>query len=221
MKAEELRIAIRNVLEQGFISTLSKYGYSWNKSKMCFHRKVGDFKQTILINSSVNPRFTNGIGYISIHLFYNSPKIEKMASVLIDAKTDFEKVGIVLNINSGFISGKGAVSFDLLSLDELLNVFNLDNMPFKEILSFLNERTTIQNILMDFENNKDYIWWNSKDHSILMIITMYYITGNEKKLKNSLYLIIKMINVEDGIRMYYDISKNQIIFKLTNSKPTE
>lgn len=94
-------------------------------------------------------------------------------------------------------------------------------MPFKEILSFLNERTTIQNILMDFENNKDYIWWNSKDHSILMIITMYYITGNEKKLKNSLYLIIKMINVEDGIRMYYDISKNQIIFKLTNSKPTE
>ncbi len=54
-----------------------------------------------------------------------------------------------------------------------------------------------------------------------MIITMYYITGNEKKLKNSLYLIIKMINVEDGIRMYYDISKNQIIFKLTNSKPTE
>ena len=42
-----------------------------------------------------------------------------------------------------------------------------------------------------------------------------------KKLKNSLYLIIKMINVEDGIRMYYDISKNQIIFKLTNSKPTE
>lgn len=144
-----------------------------------------------------------------------------MASVLIDAKTDFEKVGIVLNINSGFISGKRAVSFDLLSLDELLNVFNLDNMPFKEILSFLNERTTIQNILMDFENNKDYIWWNSKDHSILMIITMYYITGNEKKLKNSLYLIIKMINVEDGIRMYYDISKNQIIFKLTNSKPTE
>lgn len=50
---------------------------------------------------------------------------------------------------------------------------------------------------------------------------MYYITGNEKKLKSSLYLIIKMINVEDGIRMYYDISKNQIIFKLTNSKPTE
>ena len=48
---------------------------------MCFHRKVGDFKQTILINSSVNPQFTNGIGYISIHLFYNSPKIEKMASV--------------------------------------------------------------------------------------------------------------------------------------------
>lgn len=152
MKAEELRIAIRNVLEQGFISTLSKYGYSWNKSKMCFHRKVGDFKQTILINSSVNPRFTNGIGYISIHLFYNSSKIEKMASVLIDAKTDFEKVGIVLNINSGFISGKGSVSFDLLSLDDLLNVFNLNNMPFKEILSFLNERTTIQDLLMDFEN---------------------------------------------------------------------
>ena len=154
MKAEELRIAIRNVLEQGVISTLSKYGYSWNKSKMCFHRKVGDFKQTILINSSVNPRFTNGIGYISIHLFYNSPKVEKMASVLIDAKTDFAKVKNVLNINSGFISGKGAVSFDLLSLDDLLNVFNLDNMPFKEILSFLNERTTIQDILMDFENNK-------------------------------------------------------------------
>lgn len=183
MKAEELRIAIRNVLEQGVISTLSKYGYSWNKSKMCFHRKVGDFKQTILINSSVNPRFTNGIGYISFHLFYNSPKIEKMASVLIDAKTDFEKVGNVLNINSGFISGKGAVSFDLLSLDDLLNVFNLDNMPFKEILSFLNERTTIQDILMDFENNKDYIWWNYKYHSLIIIITMYYITGNEKKAK--------------------------------------
>ena len=83
MKAEELRIAIRNVLEQGFISTLSKYGYSWNKSKMCFHRKVGDFKQTILINSSVNPQFTNGIGYISIHLFYNSPKIENVLLLIV------------------------------------------------------------------------------------------------------------------------------------------
>ena len=143
MKAEELRIAIRNVLEQGFISTLSKYGYSWNKSKMCFHRKIGDFKQTILINSSTNTRFTDGIGYISIHLFYNSPKIEKMASVLVDAKSNFEKVNIVLNINSGFISGKEAVSFDLCSVDNLPDIFNLDDLPFKEILSFLDEKTTI------------------------------------------------------------------------------
>lgn len=63
---------------------------------MCFHRKVGDFKQTILINSSVNPRFTNGIGYISFHLFYNSPKIEKMASVLIDAKQILRKLELFL-----------------------------------------------------------------------------------------------------------------------------
>ena len=178
---------------------------------MCFHRKVGDFKQTILINSSVNPRFTNGIGYISFHLFYNSPKIEKMASVLIDAKTDFEKVGNVLNINSGFISGKGAVSFDLLSLDDLLNVFNLDNMPFKEILSFLNERTTIKDILMDFENNKDYIWWNYKYHSILMIITMYYITGNEKKAKElaiSYYQNDKCGRWYKNVLRYFEESNN-------------
>ena len=181
MKAEELRIAIRNVLEQCFVSALSKMGYSWNKTKMCFHRKIGDFKQTILINSSTNTRFTDGIGYISIHLFYNSPKIEKMASVLVDAKSNFEKVNIVLNINSGFISGKRAVSFDLLSLDELLNVFNLDNMPFKEILSFLDEKTTIQDLLTDFENNKDYIWWTSKEGSILRIITMYSMTGNKAR----------------------------------------
>lgn len=181
MKAEELRIAIRNVLEQGFISTLSKYGYSWNKSKMCFHRKVGDFKQTILINSSVNPQFTNGIGYISIHLFYNSPKIEKMASVLVDAKSNFEKVNIVLNINSGFISGKEAVSFDLCSVDNLPDIFNLDDLPFKEILSFLDEKTTIQDLLTDFENNKDYIWWTSKEGSILRIITMYSMTGNKAR----------------------------------------
>lgn len=181
MKAEELRIAIRNVLEQGFISTLSKYGYSWNKSKMCFHRKVGDFKQTILINSSVNPQFTNGIGYISIHLFYNSPKIEKMASVLVDAKSNFEKVNIVLNINSGFISGKEAVSFDLCSVDNLPDIFNLDDLPFKEILSFLDKKTTIQDLLTDFENNKDYIWWTSKEGSILRIITMYSMTGNKAR----------------------------------------
>ena len=137
MKAEELRIAIRNVLEQCFDSALSKMGYSWNKTKMCFHRKIGDFKQTILINSSTNTRFTDGIGYISIHLFYNSTKIEKMASVLVDAKSNFEKVNIVLNINSGFISGKEAVSFDLCSVDNLPDIFNLDDLPFKEILSFI------------------------------------------------------------------------------------
>lgn len=141
MKAEELRIAIRNVLEQCFVSALSKMGYSWNKTKMCFHRKIGDFKQTILINSSTNTRFTDGIGYISIHLFYNSPKIEKMASVLVDAKSNFEKVNIVLNINSGFISGKEAVSFDLCSVDNLPDIFNLDDLPFKEILSFLIKKS--------------------------------------------------------------------------------
>ena len=109
---------------------------------MCFHRKIGDFKQTILINSSTNTRFTDGIGYISIHLFYNSPKIEKMASVLVDAKSNFEKVNIVLNINSGFISGKEAVSFDLCSVDNLPDIFNLDDLPFKEILSFLDKKST-------------------------------------------------------------------------------
>lgn len=210
MKAEELRIAIRNVLEQGVISTLSKYGYSWNKSKMCFHRKVGDFKQTILINSSVNPRFTNGIGYISFHLFYNSPKL-KDGFCSDRCQNRFEKVGNVLNINSGFISGKGAVSFDLLSLDDLLNVFNLDNMPFKEILSFLNERTTIQDILMDFENNKDYIWWNYKYHSILIIITMYYITGNEKKAKElaiSYYQNDKCGRWYKNVLRYFEESNN-------------
>ena len=110
---------------------------------MCFHRKIGDFKQTILINSSTNTRFTDGIGYISIHLFYNSPKIEKMASVLVDAKSNFEKVNIVLNINSGFISGKEAVSFDLCSVDNLPDIFNLDDLPFKEILSFLFQKREI------------------------------------------------------------------------------
>lgn len=181
MKAEELRIAIRNVLEQCFVSALSKMGYSWNKTKMCFHRKIGDFKQTILINSSTNTRFTDGIGYISIHLFYNSPKIEKMASVLVDAKSNFEKVNIVLNINSGFISGKEAVSFDLCSVDNLPDIFNLDDLPFKEILSFLDEKTTIKDLLTDFENNKDYIWWTSKEGSILRIITMYSMTGNKAR----------------------------------------
>ena len=148
---------------------------------MCFHRKIGDFKQTILINSSTNTRFTDGIGYISIHLFYNSPKIEKMASVLVDAKSNFEKVNIVLNINSGFISGKEAVSFDLCSVDNLPDIFNLDDLPFKEILSFLDEKTTIQDLLTDFENYKDYIWWTSKEGSILRIITMYSMTGNKAR----------------------------------------
>lgn len=211
MKAEELRIAIRNVLEQGFISTLSKYGYSWNKSKMCFHRKVGDFKQTILINSSVNPRFTDGIGYISIHLFYNSPKIEKMASVLIDAKTDFAKVKNVLNINSGFISGKGAVSFDLSSVDDLSSIFNPDNALFSEILSFLDKKVTIQDLLIDFENNKDYIWWNSKGHSILMIISMYYVIGNKvkaKELAKSYYQNDKCGKFYRNVLRYFEESNN-------------
>ena len=211
MKAEELRIAIRNVLEQGFISTLSEYGYSWNKAKMCFHRKVGDFKQTILINSSTTPRFTGGIGYISIHLFYNSPKIEKMASVLVDAKAAFEKIDIVLNINSGFISGKEAVSFDLPSIDHLPSIFNLDQMPFKEILDFLDKKTTIQDLLIDFENNEDYIWWTSREGSILRIIAMYNITGNEAKAKKlaQLYYHSNKCSVRyKNVLRYFDESNN-------------
>ena len=54
-------------------------------------------------------------------------------------------------------------------------------MPFKEILSFLDEKTTIQDLLTDFENNKDYIWWTSKEGSILRIITMYSMTGNKAR----------------------------------------
>ena len=176
-------MTIRNVLERGFISTLSNLGYSWNKTKMCFHRKIGDFKQTILITPSTNTRFSNGLGYISIHLFYNSPKIEKAASILVDAKTGFDKIDIVLNFNSGFISGKEAVSFDVQSIDDLFNIFNPDKEPFKEILNFLDRKTTIQDLITDFENNKDYIWWTSKEGSILRIITMYSMTGNKAKAK--------------------------------------
>jgi len=192
MKAEELRIAIRNVLEKEVVSALSKYGYSWNRTKMCFHRKVGDFRQTILINSSNNPRFTEGIGYISFHLFFNSTKIENMASLLVDAKNDFEKIGIVLNINSGLISNKEAVSFDLQSVEDIPAIFNFDVMPFMEILDFLDNKTTVQDILNDFENNENYIWWSSKEASILSIIAMYCLTGNEMKAKELARLYYQM-----------------------------
>lgn len=122
-----------------------------------------------------------GLAILVFTYFIIRQKIEKMASVLVDAKSNFEKVNIVLNINSGFISGKEAVSFDLCSVDNLPDIFNLDDLPFKEILSFLDEKTTIKDLLTDFENNKDYIWWTSKEGSILRIITMYSMTGNKAR----------------------------------------
>lgn len=68
-------------------------------------------------------------------------------------------------------------------------------MPFKEIICFLDERTTIQDLLADIENNNDYIWWSSKWNSILRIISMYSIIVNMAKAKVLAQLYYKKTNL--------------------------
>lgn len=79
-------------------------------------------------------------------------------------------------------------------------IFVLEKVPFKETICFLDERTTIQDLLADIENNNDYIWWSSKWNSILRVISMYSI-------------IVNMANAKVPAQLYYKKDESVALYR--------
>ena len=102
-------------------------------------------------------------------------------------------------LEQGFMSGKGVATFAPFTIDDLYSIFVLEKVPFKEIICFLDERTTIQDLLADIENNNDYIWWSSKWNSILRVISMYSIIVNMAKAKELVQLYYKK---DESVALY-------------------
>ena len=68
---------------------------------------------------------------------------------------------------------------------------NIKPLIINTIVPTLNNRSSVQNVLNDFENSENYLFANSKEVNALLAIAMYYMQNdiaNAKKVINE-YLL--------------------------------
>jgi len=186
MKAKELKSIIQDIIESHLLSNLVEHEFKWRKGILSFNRKWSDFEQSILFFFSP-PKYSddNSIGHINIMIRFDSKDVNKVASELKGAMNKFDQVDTVINVNVGLVIGFHAIDWRPISITDLNNIFFNDIKPLilNRILPFLDKRGKMQDLVNDFENKANYIFWTSKGEVALRIITMYSILGKKEMAK--------------------------------------
>ena len=194
MKAIELKSIMQKAIEEYLLPNLEKNGFKWKKGSSCFQRAKNDFEQSILFFISPSKYSDdNSIGHINIMIHFNSKDVNKVASELKGAINKFDQIDIVVNVDAGLIVGTHAIDWRPISIDDLNRIFKEEIMSLilNKIVPFLNERSKIQDLLNDFENKLNYIFWTSNGEVALRAIAMYSIVGKSeiaKKVATDYYL---------------------------------
>ena len=197
MKAQELKDVMQNAIENHLLHNLLNNGFKWKKSSLCFARKRGDFDQSIHFYISP-PKYSddNSLGHINIMLHFNSKEVNRIASDLKGAKSKFEQIEILVNVDVGLVIGSHAISWRPKSIEELTYLFEneIKSLLLNQIVPFFDSREKMQDLLTDFENEANYFFWTSNAAVALRAIAMYAIIGKNEtaeKVARKYYLTDK------------------------------
>lgn len=128
----------------------------------------------------------------------DSNEITKVATSLKGVNNKFDAIDTVLNVNAGLISESKAIEWRPTSIEDMNILIEKEIKPLiiEKIIPFLNNRSTVHDILDDFENRKTYFFSNSNDVVALLAIAMYYLqnklesankVANEYLLSDDIY----------------------------------
>ena len=197
MKAEELKNIMQSTIESHLLHNLLENGFKWKKSSLIFARKRGDFEQSIHFYISP-PKYSddNSMGHISIMIRFNSKEVNQVASELIGAKSKFEQIEILVNVDVGLVIDSHAIGWRPKSIEELTCLFENDikSLLLTQIVPFFDSREKMQDLLTDFENEANYFFWTSSAAVALRAIAMYSIIGKNEtaeKVARKYYLTDK------------------------------
>lgn len=176
MEAKELKSFFKTGIENVLVDHLSGYGFKWRYGSLKFQRSKDDFVQSILFFLTPSKyQDDKSIGHISIMIRLDSNEITKVATRLKGANNKFDAIDTVLNVNAGLISGSKAIEWRPTSIEDMNILIEKEIKPLiiEKIIPFLNNRSTMNNVLDDFENHNTYFFSNSNDVVALLAIAMY------------------------------------------------
>lgn len=164
------------------------------KGSMGFQRNKGDFSQSILFFLSPIKHYDDkSIGHITIMIRLDAPKITEIATQLKGANNKFDAIDTFINVDAGIFVGTHTLEWRPTSIDNMNELIenNIKPLIINTIVPTLNSRSSVQNVLNDFENSENYLFANSKEVNALLAIAMYYIQNdiaNAKKVINEFLL---------------------------------
>ena len=176
MEAKELKFFFKTGVENVLADQLSSYGFKWRHGSLKFQRSKDDFVQSILFFLTPSKyQDDKSIVHISIMIRLDSNEITKVATSLKGVNNKFDAIDTVLNVNAGLISGSKAIEWRPTSIEDMNILIEKEIKPLiiEKIIPFLNNRSTVHDILDDFENRKTYFFSNSNDVVALLAIAMY------------------------------------------------
>jgi hypothetical protein len=194
MKLKELKTLFKISIEQTLLEPLLKVGFKWKKSSMGFQRNKGDFSQSILFFLSPIKYYDDeSIGHITIMIRLDAPKITEIATQLKGANNKFDAIDTFINVDAGIFVGTHTLEWRPTSIDNMNELIenNIKPLIINTIVPTLNNRSSVQNVLNDFENSENYLFANSKEVNALLAIAMYYMQNdivNAKKVINEFLL---------------------------------
>ena len=194
MEAKELKFFFKTGVENVLADQLSSYGFKWRHGSLKFQRSKDDFVQSILFFLTPSKyQDDKSIVHISIMIRLDSNEITKVATSLKGVNNKFDAIDTVLNVNAGLISGSKAIEWRPTSIEDMNILIEKEIKPLiiEKIIPFLNDRSTMNNVLDDFENHNTYFFSNSNDVVALLAIAMYTMQHNTERAKKiaSKYLL--------------------------------
>lgn len=188
MDAKELKILIQKALEQYLLNVFAKSEFKWKKNSLRFERKREQLEQSILFFFTP-PKYNddNSIGHLNIMVKFDSNDVNNVASKLKGATNKFENIDTFINVDAGLIVEQKAISWRPTTSEELNQILETKIKPLivNEIIPFLDQRTTLQNLIKDFERKENFFFWTSNGDVALRAIAMYTIMGDTKKAKET------------------------------------
>lgn len=194
MEAKALKAFFKTSIESILVDQLLKFGFKWKPGSLKFRRSKDDFDQSILFFiTPAKYQDDKSIGHISMMIRFDSKKITKVATSLKGADNKFDAIDTVVNVNAGLVCDTKAVEWRPTSVEDMNLLIEKEIKPLiiEKIIPFLDDRSTIRNVLDDFENQKIYFFSNSNDVVALLAIAMYTMQHNTERAKKvaSKYLL--------------------------------